>query len=71
MEKLDEKGFIFLDDSSRPFKCCMWGGKPWLFYWHPDNIWVSLRQLSQTEIWSLPHNLTQEQQDLYNNKTQD
>jgi len=67
---LDERGFVFLDGNGRPFKCAMWGGKPWLFYWHQDNHWVSLRETSQEEIFRMPMNLSQEQQDLYN-KTHD
>lgn len=65
MEKLDEKGFIFLDGRGRPYLCALWGENPWLFYWHPDNHWVSLRQVSQSEIWSMPHNLTADEQDVY------
>jgi hypothetical protein len=66
LEKLDEKGFVFLDDNKRLYRCAMWGGQPWLFYWHDhQKTWVSLRQVSQMETWSFPHNLTQEQQDLY------
>lgn len=65
MELLDEKGFVFLDELGRPFRCAIWGGEPWLFYWHKTRRWVSLRRVNQMEIWSFPHNLTQEQQDLY------
>lgn len=66
--KLDEKGFVFLDDDSRPYRCCMYCGTPWLFYWHPDKVWVTLKPVTQTDIWSMPHNLTQEQQDCYFSK---
>lgn len=66
MNKLDEKGFVFLDEASRPYRCAMWGGQPWLMYWNDgQKCWVSLRPVTQSEIWSFPHNLTQEQQDLY------
>ena len=65
MKELDEHGFIFLDDNQRPFLCRMWGGKPWLFYWHSENHWVSLREVTQSEIFMFPHNLTEEHQQLY------
>jgi hypothetical protein len=68
MEELDEKGFVFLDDARRPFKCAMWGGDPWLFYWHADKKWVSLRKVTQAEVWGFPDNLSQEHQDLYDGK---
>lgn len=66
MEKLDEKGFIFLNTNDRPFKCCMYFNNPWLFYWHPDNKWVTLRQVTQDEIFKLPRNLSKEHQEVYN-----
>jgi hypothetical protein len=62
---LDEKGFVFLDDNNRPYKCCMWGDGPWLFYWHADGHWVSLKPVSQFQVWHFPHNLTDEQQEMY------
>lgn len=66
IEILDEKGFVFLSNNGNPYLCRMWGGIPWLFYWHNiENHWVSLRPVSQMEIFSLPHNLTMEQQEEY------
>jgi hypothetical protein len=66
LEELDKKGFVFLDEDSRPFRCAMWGGLPWLFYWNDSQrAWVSLRPVSQMEIWTFPRNLTQKEQDLY------
>lgn len=68
-DALDSKGFVFLDANNRPFRCAMWGNKPWLFYWQEaQKRWVTLRPVSQMEIFSFPHNLTQEEQDLYYNK---
>lgn len=67
-EELDldyEKGFVFLDRASRPYLCRIWCGDPWLFYWHSDNHWVSLKQVEQTDVWLYPDNLTKEQQRLY------
>lgn len=66
MQKLDGKGFIFLDDNRRPFLCRMWNDSAWLFYWHRhQKSWVSLRRVTQSEIWTFPHNLTDEQQQHY------
>lgn len=68
MRELDEIGFVFLDGNQRPFKVCMWGDAPWLFYWHAEGHWTSLRQVTQMDIWTFPRNLTGEQQELYNDK---
>lgn len=65
LELLDEKGFVFLDAANRPYLCRMFGGEPWLFYWHPNKIFVSLRKINQSEIWRLPQNLTENQQETY------
>jgi hypothetical protein len=66
LEKLDEKGFVFLDARSEPYRCAMWGNEAWLFRWnHRQHCWVSLRPITQSEIWDFPRNLTQEQQDMY------
>jgi hypothetical protein len=71
LEPLDEKGFVFLDGQRRPYLVRMWGDKPWLFYWHPDNHWVSYRQITQVEIWQFPRNLSQEKQDVYHKINQE
>lgn len=65
MKGLDEKGFVFLDDTNRPYLCAMWNDSPWLFYWHPDNHWVSLRPVTQAEIFGFPNNLTPGEQQAY------
>lgn len=62
-----EEGFVFLDRASRPYLCRIWCGEPWLFYWHSDNHWVSLKQVDQADVWLYPDNLTKEQQELYHN----
>lgn len=67
-EQLDEKGFVFLDSKGDPYYCRMWGESPWLFYWHPDNHWVSLREVTQMEIWHMPVPLSSDEADLYHNK---
>jgi len=64
-KRLSEKGFVFLDGAGRPFLFRMWNGAPWLFYWHPDNHWVSLRRVSQTDIWRFPQNLSEKEQVIY------
>ena len=52
MDKLDEKGFVFLDGANRPYRCAMWGDQPWLMYWNDSQkCWVSLRPVTQSEIW--------------------
>jgi hypothetical protein len=66
LQELDEKGFVFLDDANRPYWCRMYHGNPWIMSWHEDEgHWVTYRQVTQTEIWSFPHNLTDEQQEIY------
>ncbi len=66
MKQLDEKGFVFLDGNNRPFLCAKWtDGRSWLFYWHADRHWVSLRPTNQTEIWQMPKNLSDEHQQVY------
>jgi hypothetical protein len=52
LEKLDEKGFVFIDDNSRPYWCRMWGDEPWFMYWNDgQKSWVTLRRANQTDIW--------------------
>ena len=66
MKLLDENGFVFLDDNSKPFHVRMYGDTPWLFYWHPDGNWVTLRPVTQTEVWQMAEKkLPKEQADLY------
>ena len=66
LELLDERGFVFLDEERRPYRVKMWEGEPWLFYWlDSQKKWVSLRHVTQSEVWSFPDNLTDEQQALY------
>ena len=64
-QKLDSRGFIFLDDHNRPFRCSADNDQPWLYYWHPNNNWVTLRPVTQAEIRSFPRNLTEVEQDMY------
>jgi len=64
-KKLTRVGFVFLDLRNQPYRCCMWEGSPWLFFWHPDNRWVSLRKVTQMEVWSFPHNISKRDQKAY------
>jgi len=64
--------FVFLDGASRPFRVTMYGGEPWLFYWHADGHWVTLRKVTQHQIWQLQaRRLPDEQATLYNEKPND
>ncbi len=65
---LNEKGFVFIGGDGRPYMCAMWGDNPWLFYWHAENHWVTMKQVTQTEIWRMPKNLTDAEQDVYRKK---
>lgn len=44
---MHKNGFVFLDHLSRPYYVAPWGRDDdwWLFYWHPDKKWVSLRKI--------------------------
>ena len=64
---LTEKGFVFLDNSSRPFLCRMWNGRPWLFSWQADH-WVSLRPTTLEKAMRFPRNLTVDQQEVYHQR---
>jgi hypothetical protein len=64
---IDEKGFVFLDSNNNPYLIRIWENSgPWLFYWHPDKHWVSLRPVNQTDIWRFyPNRLSEERANLY------
>lgn len=65
-EQLTEKGFVFIGDDSKPYWCRMQGGVPWVFYWHADNRWVSLKQVNQTYVWLAANTaLTEEKAEMY------
>ena len=63
----DDVDFVFLDDDSRPYRVMDWFDHgTWLFYWHPDNKWVSLRKLKFSEVMLLSlRALPEEQAKLY------
>ena len=53
LEKLDEKGFVFIDKNNRPYWCRMYFDTPWFMYWNDgEKAWVTLRQVTQTEVWA-------------------
>jgi len=55
---------VFLDSASRPYLVGKWHGKDWLFYWHPDNRWVSLRKVSDGPMLFVDY-LPEDQQAAY------
>jgi len=56
MNVLDEKGYVFVDDNS----------EPWIFYWHPDKRWVSLRRISGPDVMAFGQNkLSDEHAEIY------
>lgn len=65
---MHENGFVFLDHLSRPYYVAPWGQADdwWLFYWHPDHKWVSLRQIWEVE-WHMfsERRLARERAELY------
>lgn len=66
MNKLDEKGFVFIDENHTPFHVRMWGENAWLFRWHPDGMWVSMRTVTQGEVFSMsPNKLSPEEAQKY------
>lgn len=68
LETLDEKGFMFRDDSNprRVYWVRMWGENPWLFIWLPNQEnFMSLRQLTQGDIFTFPHNMSDREEAAY------
>lgn len=61
----ERNGRVFLDGGNKPYWVRHWEGDIWLFYWHAENKWVSLRKVSESETWTFPDNLSIEDQDLY------
>ena len=65
MKELDEKGFVFVSNGCA-YRCCRWGDQALLFRWRDcEHCWESLRPVTQNDIWTFPHNLTDEQQEHY------
>lgn len=65
-KELTEKGFVFVGKDGNAYRCCMWGDSPWLFKWRDgEHQWESIRKLTQMDVFMLPHNLSEEQQEHY------
>ncbi len=56
---------VFLDKAMRPYMVMPWGEeeKPWLFYWHSEGHWTTLREVEKDE--EFPQNLSEDQQTFY------
>lgn len=67
LEKLDEKGFVFIGSDGMPYWCRMYGKNPWFMYWHhAQNSWVTLKQVDQTDVWLANKNaLPEDQANIY------
>lgn len=57
--------FVFLDAANRSYYCRKWGNELWLFYWHKEHHWVSLRRVTEEEVEGFPRNLLVAEQQLY------
>lgn len=44
---IDEKGFVFIDGKNKPYWVAKWGDSIWLFYWHTEGHWTSLRPIKK------------------------
>lgn len=60
-----ELGFVFTDKQNRPYYCRTWEDETWLFYWHPDKKWVSLRQVTEEEKDKFPRNVSAQLQQAF------
>lgn len=60
-ELLDEKGFVFYIAHYAHW-VCSWEGEPWLFRWNNAlKKWISIKKLTQTEVWGLNKSAIPEQ----------
>ncbi len=49
-------GFVFIDNKQQPYLVSRWTDDwPWLFHWHPEGHWTSLRKLTHTEVRTFRH----------------
>lgn len=51
LKKLDETGFEFPGADGKRYLCRMIGDQAWLCYWGPDGGWVTLRAVTQYDVW--------------------
>ena len=46
--------FVFLDDADRPYMIARINDNPWIFYWHPDSMWMTFRRITHmSEVWAM------------------
>lgn len=55
------KSFVFIGQDNKPY----YYKENWLYWWHPDNNWVSLRKVPDEIATLLSTNLTSYEQSLY------
>lgn len=67
-ETLDEKGFVSII-GNKPYWVKLNGLKiPWLHYWNNPG-WVTLRQLTQSDIWAYANfKIPEDQAQVYHDK---
>ena len=60
-----EERRVFLDDNRRPYMTRPWGhdNKIWLFYWHKEGHWTSLREVTGSDVFA--DNLSLKDQGFY------
>jgi hypothetical protein len=70
LEKLDEKGFVFIDGNNRPYWCRMYYGKPvWMRWNEGTKSWITYREITQSEVWqSELMKIPDEQANIYHEK---
>lgn len=67
-------GFVFLDNRSTPYMVRMEDkGELWLYYWHADKKWVTLKRIETLkDLWAMKARaLRPEQATLYSPNDQD
>lgn len=64
------RDFGFFDTARRPYKVVMTRDGPWVCYWHPENRWVTLRQVSQNDIWSFTDHMTDAELAIYDKESE-
>lgn len=67
MEKLDEKGFVFIDNNNRPYWCRLYYGSPWFMYWHDaQKSWVTLKKVTELDVaFANGHKISEEMAEHY------
>jgi len=65
MSKSEKKGFVFLSNGGRPYWCAYQNGEYWLHYWHKSEGWVILQKMTLHEVYEMPRNLSERDQEKY------